>query len=296
MILEGSNYTLSLRGEEIEVRYRDTDYNQHFIIIHNEDTFVMNYLNNDINALWEFIESNHLNNTIKFQLDEFGNYIFIIKKPIYLKYHLKPIQKDKADLRMNTLVQENKLLKKELYEVKKKLNEFKREFKLFQRTEYINHFDKVIHLNSYEFDKISLMVELSKFNERTNNYDIYTTNFSSLTLFHQLTDLVIRNDSGRDRLNIQEFDDGENIWWQLSSLKLKNLTIENTKHIYYVDFLREMETLQSITLTNLSELEDITELFSLSNLTNITIHNCPKLNNISSSLFKNPLQIHFIQT
>ena len=280
-IIENSNYTIRFNQEEkeIEVRYKDINYNHHFIIINNNDAFIINYLNNNINSLWEFIYENYKNDAIVFKLDEYGKYLMIIKKPIYLTYHLKPIEKDKADLRINKLVEENKNLIKIIKELKEEMKEMKEEMKELKEEILPNHFNDKIHLNTYNLTTTSLTIY------RHNPSSSLTKSFDSLVLFKNLKKLHIdgRHSTMTPTLPYLNVFDMFKI---LNYLKLEELIIKDLHNITNLDFINNLHTLKKIELENLDGLNIIDALYKLNNLVNVFITKCPKLCNIQLNYLK----------
>ena len=59
--IEKNNYSVEFKDSDqphIKIKYIDLDYNDHFIIINDQDDFIINYLNGDINKLWKFLVDN----------------------------------------------------------------------------------------------------------------------------------------------------------------------------------------------------------------------------------------------
>lgn len=147
--IENTNYSLNFKtNNEIEIRFRDDDYNQHFTIITEEDAFVINYLNRDVGKLWKILSLQHQEKQINFEIDEFGKYNIVINEPIFLKYVLKPTDKGKNDIRVNQLLKENK-------DLLEKLNLLQKEFDDLKNNKLTNKNSKKSTINN-GFNNISL--------------------------------------------------------------------------------------------------------------------------------------------
>ena len=199
--IEKNNYSVEFKDSDqphIEIKYIDSDYNDHFIIINDQDDFIINYLNGDINKLWKFLVDNDKKNQLMFNIDEFGKYYMIINEPIFLKYDLTKITPTETnDSRINQLVKENKKLIKSTEHLESKLSTLESKLSaleiLYQKDKtdnLYNHFDRLINLNSYDINSEMLYCNIN------NNYiyatnHLYTTNFNSLCLFPKLKELVL---------------------------------------------------------------------------------------------------------
>jgi hypothetical protein len=203
--IEKNNYSVEFKDSDqphIEIKYIDSDYNDHFIIINDQDDFIINYLNGDINKLWKFLVDNDKKNQLMFNIDEFGKYYMIINEPIFLKYDLTKITPTETnDSRINQLVKENKKLIKSTEHLESKLSTLESKLSaleiLYQKDKtdnLYNHFDRLINLNSYDIDSEMLYCNINNYCIRinTNNTNpLYTTNFNSLCLFPKLKELVL---------------------------------------------------------------------------------------------------------
>ena len=200
--IEKNNYSVEFKDSDqphIEIKYIDSDYNDHFIIINDQDDFIINYLNGDINKLWKFLVDNDEKNQLMFNIDEFGKYYVIINEPIFLKYDLTKITPTETnDSRINQLVKENKKLIKSTEHLESKLSTLESKLSaleiLYQKDKtdnLYNHFDLLINLNSYDINSEMLYCNINNYHYSTNANPLYTTNFNSLCLFPKLKELVL---------------------------------------------------------------------------------------------------------
>lgn len=278
--IENSDYTFQFREsqQEIEIRYRDSDYNQHFIVINNQDAFIINYLNRDINKLWKFIIDNDEKQQIIFNMDEFGKYYMIINEPVFLKYHLKCIGKN--DVRVNQLVKENKKLINEVSSLKNLFEEFK-------KNTLFDHFDRNIFINSYDLNSEKLNLRIR---DSINGKDLnFNNSFESLSLFHNIQDLTI---GGTSNNLIFKYRNSSVLFQPISKLNLKILKIATISMLEDIDFTSTIHTLEEVELYNLSNLTCVSGLYQLSNLKKVIISECRSLGNVSGNFKSN---IHLSQ-
>ena len=288
--IENKNYSLKFKtSNEIEIRFRDDDYNQHFTIINEEDAFVINYLNRNVGRLWKILLDQHEQNQLNFEIDEFGKYNIVINEPIFLKYLLKPIEKGKSDVRINQLVKENKDLHKNVENLENKLSYLQKEFDFFKRNQLITHFGRYIKLNTYELNATKLQVTID---ENINNINVSNCSLNSLILFSELKDLYLRinycisqNRECKEKLTQILFE-------PVGKLNLEILTIELCTFIFNINFVKTITSLEEISIINCTNLESVEELYGLPNLKKVTITNCPKIGSISSADFNSSVDIH----
>jgi hypothetical protein len=278
-------------NKEIEVKLIDSCYNHHFIIIDINDGFVINYLKNDIVKLWNFIKENDEKKTIMFKLDKFGKYMMVINEPVYLEYHLKSIEKEKQDLRVNKLIHENKRLEQQLTNTKEELEEFK-------KSELINHFETFIYLDSYDRNSTDLKVTMHN-RKNQPSLSTITHNLNSLILFPLLKKLHIDFSSNQsDYLKYQSIND---FLEPLGKLKLESLKFSNSCYAIHLDFnfISKCKTLKEINLESIY-LKNVDGLYNSEFLEKVIITKCPQYPVLSpyfsKSLFKNPSKLDIIIT
>jgi hypothetical protein len=270
MQIENINYSLSFREDVklIEIKYRDSSYNQHFIIINDKDAFITKYLNRDINKLWNFLIENDKKNQILFNLDESGKYNMVINNPIYLEYPLTSIEKGNCDIRVNQLIHENNKLINTIKNLENKIISI-------QKNELYNHFDNLIHMTLYDLNSNDLYVN-TKYT--TYGREVYNINFSSLCLFPKLSSLTINwGNQNCHPQPILTYKNAQMIFEPITKINLKKLWIYHISDIIDIDFTSSIHTLEEISIQNCPGLKSIDGLFQLTNLQKVTIHNCPLL-------------------
>lgn len=267
--------------KNISLEYTDSHFNLYRLIINNNDPFVVNYMNNNIENLYNLLNENEYN--IQVDID---NIILIYNKPLYLKYKLMMVNKSNNDEKLNLILKKLSLFENEIQDLKDRSTELESQLENGvvlpgYNGGIIDINETVLMLNYYNNSLKNGNTNSLKINN-DNNYLLYNPREGGL----YIQKYKMNNFNGRS-LKPLKYLKNLKILFYTNNEFIYDTNIDSVKSFYEVDSsefnnLSYLQSLEVIYLEKFNNIKDLNFLASLNNLKFIKIINCPNLSNIDS--------------